>query len=123
MTPYRLGHLDEDLGVAARLRYRLHASFIARVLGGDGERALEPPGERVEPEDRAIEPRQQGRQCIATTHVLALVRDDRGERFGRPRFPRKRKHDDGTDDTGGHGDNHFGGFVHSSQGAGANRRP
>ena len=74
---------------------------IAGLLGQPGDLPLQPPGQRMEPEDRAVEQRDAGDERIAPAHVLLFVRQHRRQLGLVPVRPVRRQDDRRRDDSDG----------------------
>src|SRR5262249_1950330 len=72
-------HVQDAFGVHTRIAASAHDLFVARPLAFVDETALDPPGERMEPEHRFHEHVDGRRQVVATAHVTEFVHDDRVE--------------------------------------------
>ena len=70
-----------------RLLNNVKRRGIARVLRGVCEGALQPPGQRVKPEDAAVDGGRQGDERVATRGMSLFVRQDSLTRGGRPIAP------------------------------------
>ena len=95
-------HVEQHFGVAPRLAHLARGRLVAGVLRGHRQRALQPPGERMEPEDRAVDMREERHERIAACDVGVLVREDGGELVRRPFAPRDGEQDARRHDAGGH---------------------
>ena len=71
------GELDQDVGVGRAIGQHFDCRIVADHLGELGQALDLPPGERAEPEQRAIEHRQQQYVEIAMRDVRALVCQNR----------------------------------------------
>ena len=98
----RLGHVEEHFRIAARLTEPACGGFVAGMLGSDGERAFQPPGERMEPEERTVDGREEGHQRIATDDVRVLVCEYGIQRGARPAAPRCRQQHAWRENAGRH---------------------
>jgi hypothetical protein len=67
---------EQNSGVMFAVGAAGQGCFVAGLLGEVGEAAVEPPGERAEPENRAMQKRQALSESVAAGEVRYLVRDD-----------------------------------------------
>ena len=81
---------DEHLRVTLAIAEREDAGVVADALGEARQFALQPPCDRMEPEDGLVHSRQQHGQAIAPADVRALVRQHRLELRFTPGSPRRR---------------------------------
>ena len=87
------GHVEQDRRVAGAVVERLHRGVVADHFGKAGEAAVQPPRQRIEPEQGAVELGQQQQIEIAAGHVGPLVRQYRPLRGCGPADAVVRQHD------------------------------
>jgi hypothetical protein len=71
---HRARNLQQVLGIVVGIVAMRQDSSVAGLFRQRGEPPFQPPGQRVEPEDRPVQQRQPLHQRIAPAGVLPLVR-------------------------------------------------
>jgi hypothetical protein len=97
-------------------RVRANGRLVAGVFRIRLQRSLEPPGNRMKPENAAVDVRQNGHQRIAPPDVRHLVRENRTHPSLAPAAPGRRQQNDGRNRADGH-------RCHDGRRLQQNRRP
>jgi len=71
------GYFEQDCRVAGTIAQGVHRGVVAGQFGKAGKAAMQPPRQRTEPEQHAVQLREQQKIEIAAGHVGPLVRQYR----------------------------------------------
>ena len=84
-------HVEQDLRIGGTLTEHGQGHVVTGLLGGRGERALEPPRQGMKPQKAAIQVSEERDEQIAPVDMGDFVREHGAELLARPARPRHRK--------------------------------
>ena len=87
------GDFEQVASIAGAVARRIDGGVVAGLLGQGRELLLEPPGERMEPVQAAVDLGDERDGTVGPLHVHLLVGDHREQLFGRPAPPVGRQED------------------------------